>query len=313
MTADTIAVQDVIIDTDIGTDIDDAYALLLAFASPEINICGLTLVHADLDTRARIAFKELELAGRTDIPIIPGESLPMNRKRPIYWPGHEGRGLDFATVESKVSTMDLGVSAAEFIAASAAGKPGKVVLIPIGPLTNVAMAIRDHPREMAQLKGIVCMGSTFNGYGRENAGIEHNIRLDPEAADIVLSSGIPLMLVGLNVTTQTSLTKAVVDEMADKGTPLAEFMAHMTRDWLGVVGRTVTNMHDPLAIAAAFRPDIVTTVPVTVEVSLEDAGSITYFEAGDDSPVRICTDVDVDQFHELFYSRILSKAGERHG
>lgn len=312
MTAESIAVQDVIIDTDIGTDIDDAYALLLALASPELNIRGITLVHADLETRARIALRELKLAGRTDIPIVFGESHPVNHRRPLYWPGHEGRGLDFSDVEPQVSSAKAGIHAAEFIARAAAEQPGELVLIPIGPLTNVAMAIRAYPREMAQLRGIVCMGSTFNGYGRENAGVEHNIRLDPEAADIVFSSGIPLVLVGLNVTTQTSLTADLVDEMAAKDTPLAKFMADMTRDWFRVLDRTVTNMHDPLAVAVAYRPDLVTTVPVRAEVSLDNAGSVAYFEAGEDAPVRICTGVNVDGFHDLFYSRILAKAGEHH-
>ncbi len=310
MEADAHAAQDVIIDTDIGTDIDDAYALLLALASPELNIKGLTLVHADLQTRARIALKELQLAGRPDIPIVLGESLPVNPERPLCWPGHEGRGLDFSEVEDQVSAMRPGL-AAEFIARSAMEKPGELVLIPIGPLTNVGRAIQQFPREMAQLKGIVCMGSTFNGFGRENAGGEHNIHLDPEAADIVLRSGIPLVLVGLNVTTRTSLAKAVVDQLAAAGTPLGEFMAHMTYDWFRVLNREVTNMHDPLAVAVSYRSDMVTTVPVRAEVSMDNPGSIAYFEAGQDSPVRICTSVNVDAFHDLFYTRIIGKANQR--
>ena len=302
-------VHDVIIDTDIGTDIDDAYALLLALSSPELKLRGITLVHADIETRARIALKLLKLAGRLDIPVIPGESQPMNSERPLYWGGHEGRGLDFSDVESEVAALKTAVSAPEFIARTASENPGRIVLIPIGPLTNVGIAIRDYPREMGRLKGIVCMGSTFQGFGPENAGIEHNIKLDPEAAQIVLGSGIPLLLVGLNVTLQTSLTEERVNEMAAKRTPLAEYMAHMTRDWFGVVGRKATCMHDPLAVAASFAPDMVTTIPVTAEVSLDNAGSVAYFEADESSPVRICTDVAVDRFHAVFYSRVTSTCG----
>lgn len=299
-----LVTQDAIIDTDIGTDIDDAYALLLALSSPELKLRGITLVHADIETRAKIALKLLRLAGRLDIPVVPGESHPINSERPLYWGGHEGRGLDFSDVESEVAALKTGVSAPEFIARTASENPGRIVLIPIGPLTNVGIAIRDYPREMAQLKGIVCMGSTFQGFGLENAGIEHNIKLDPEAAQIVLGSGIPLLLVGLNVTLQTSLTEARVNELAEKRTPLAEYIGHMTRDWFGVVGRKATCMHDPLAVAASFAPDMVTTIPVRAGVSLNDAGSVAYFEADESSPVRICTDVAVDRFHEVFYSRI---------
>lgn len=299
-----LVTQDVIIDTDIGTDIDDAYAVLLALGSPELRIRGITLVHADIETRARIALKLLKLAGRSDIPVLPGESKPMNPDRPLYWGGHEGRGLDFADVESEVASLKMRETAVEFIARTVSESPGEVVLIPIGPLTNIGIAIRDFPKEMGRVKGIVCMGSTFQGFGRENAGVEHNIKLDPEAAKIVLESGIPILLVGLNVTLQTWLTEARVNQLAETGTPLAQYVAFMTRDWYGVVGRTATCMHDPLAVAAAYRPDLVESVHARAEVDLENAGSIAYFEADESSPVRICTSVDVEAFHELFYSRI---------
>ena len=304
-----LVTQDAILDTDIGTDIDDAYALLLALASPELNLRGVTLVHADVATRAQIAVKLLKLAGRSDIPVLLGECIPMNDNRPLCWGGHEGRGLDFSDVEPEVASLGDRETAVEFIARTVSESPGEVVLIPIGPLTNVGIAIRDYPTEMSRLKGIVCMGSTFQGFGAENAGIEHNIKLDPEAAKIVLGSGIPILLVGLNVTLQTSLTEARVHDLAEKGTPLAEYIAHMTRDWFEVVGRTTTCMHDPLAVAVSYQPDLVETVHARAEVDPETAGSITYSEAGTDSPIRICSRLDVDAFHDLFYSRIVSRAG----
>ena len=155
------------------------------------------------------------------------------------------------------------------------------------------------------------MGSTFNGYGPENAGVEHNIKVDPEAAEIVLSTGIPVLLVGLNVTLQTALSRARVAEMAEAKTPLARLMGHMSEDWFGVVNRDTTCMHDPLAVAASFEPALVTTVPVTAEVSRERPGSVTYFEPERQSPIRICTSVDASRFHELFYSRLLRKVTER--
>ena len=292
--------QRVIIDTDIGTDIDDAYALLLAVSSPELDVRGVTLVHGDLRTRAGIALRLLKLAGRDDIPVIPGESKPMNPERPIYWPGHEGRGLDFTDLK-----IPEGKSAVEFIV-NQAGED--TILIPIGPMTNVGLAIRDHPREMARYKGIVAMASTFNGFGPENGGGEHNIALDPEAAEIVLDSGIPILLAGLNVTLQTSLTRGMVEEISAAGTPLARFMSLMTGEWFSVVGRDTTAMHDPLAVAITFDPDLVETCPVRAEVDKAQAGRIAY-EADQDSPVRICTSLDAGRFQKLFFSRILEAVG----
>ena len=293
--------QRVIIDTDIGTDIDDAYAVLLALASPELDVRGITLVHGNLYIRAGIALKLLKLAGRSDIPVIWGNSLPMNPERPIYWPGHEGHGLDFSDVESPAGDQ----SAAEFIASQA---NEETILVPIGPMTNVGIAVRDNPNEMARYKGIVAMASTFNGFGPENAGGEHNIALDPEAAEIVLNSGIPILLVGLNVTLQTSLTSGMVERMSAARTPLAQLMSLMTREWFSVVGRDTTAMHDPLAVAVTFEPDLVETVPVKATVDKAQAGRIAY-EAGEASPVRICASLDADGFQKLFFSRILEAVG----
>ena len=293
--------QRVIIDTDIGTDIDDAYALLLAISSPELDVRGVPLVHGDLRTRAEIALKLLKLAGREDVPVIWGESRPMNPDRPICWPGHESRGIDLSDVEVSVHPE----SAVEFLVNHA---HPDTVLIPIGPMTNVGLAIRKHPSEMSRYKGIVAMASTFNGFGPQNAGVEHNIALDPEAAEIVLNSGIPTLLAGLNVTLQTSLTRRMVEEMSAAGTPLARFMSAMTTDWFSVVGRDTTNMHDPLAVAATFAPDLVETVPVRAEVDVTRAGLIAYYES-EDSPVRICTSVDVGRFQKLFFSRVLEAVG----
>ena len=293
--------QNVILDTDIGTDIDDAYAVLLAVSSSELNVQGVTLVYGDVGVRRRIALKLLKLAGRPDIPVVEGEEYPLNRERPIYWGGHEGRGIESSDIED-IPRLD--VSAPEFMATAAAEQPGELLLITIGPLTNAAIAIQNHPREMARLQGIVAMASTFAGFGPEKAGVEHNVKCDPEAADIVLGSGIPVLLVGLNVTLQTALTRSHVERIAGGGTPLAGLMAHMTEDWIRVTNRDSTPMNDGLAVAASFQPAIMSTATVRPEVSKEVAGAITYYEAGPESPIRICTSMDVGRFDELFFPRI---------
>jgi len=307
------ATQDVIVDTDIGTDIDDAYAVLLAISSPELNLKGITVVHGDIETRARIALKLLKLAGRADVPVLLGERYPVNRERPIYWAGHEGRGIDFSDIEPALQLSRSDILAPEFIARTAAERPGELLLVTIGPLTNVGVAFRDYPRDTAHLKGIVAMASTFNGFGPESAGVEHNVVLDPEAAEIVLNSGIPILLVGLNVTRQTALARSHLAQIASARTPLADFMAHMTEDWLAVVNRDSTAMHDPLAVAASFEPAVVATVPVKAEVSRETAGLVTYSEPRGESPIRIAASTDLDRFNELFFSRILGAVEQQQG
>lgn len=292
---------DIILDTDIGTDVDDAYALLLALVSPELRLRGVTVVHGDLDVRSLIAAKILSLSGRTDIPLVRGESAPMNRERPAFWAGHEGRGIDFSDVASFPISDE---HAADFIARVASESPGKVVLVTVGPMTNAGVLVRDRPREASMLRGIVSMASTFNGYGTDCAAKEHNASLDPEAMEFVLQSGIPTTIVGLNVTLQTSLARAHIERMLSAETDLASLMAYMTEDWLRVIGRDETCMHDPLAVATVFDPSLVTTIPVKADF-LDGGTRVAYHEADENHPVRICTSVDADKFHEGFHPRIL--------
>lgn len=292
--------MDVLIDTDIGTDVDDAYAILLALASPELNVRGITLVHAHIDVRAKIAMKLLKLTGRTDVPVALGERTPLRSERPVFWMGHEGKGLDLADAEQM---QPLPEHAVTFIARLASENPGKLTLITIGPMTNAGMLVRDHPREAACLRGIVSMASTFLGFGRENSGREHNAAVDPEAVDLVLRSGIPILLVGLNVTQQTWLTLDNLAQISSCRNELSSFMCDMTREWFKVVGKDAVNMHDPLAIATAFDPELVKTIPVSAEVDLTSE-KIAYHDAGMQSNVSICAEVDSNRFHKLFFERI---------
>ena len=296
---------DIILDTDIGTDVDDAYALLFALASPELNLRGITLVHHDVQARWLITAKMLQLAGRTDIPVALGENLPMNRERRTYWDGYEGKGIDYSDTGG---ISPVGEHASEYIARMAAENPGKITLCPIGPLTNVGILLRDFPNEAAKLKGLVVMGSTFEGYGPEHAAREHNAGSDPEAMKLLCESGLPILIVGFNVTRQTSLTDEHLARIASAGTPMSELMVHMTRGWLRVCNRAQTSMHDPLALAAAFRPEIVGTVPVSAEVSLGSPEVVTY-RHDPDSNIRICDTVDVPRFEELFLERIYGAVG----
>lgn len=301
---------DVVIDTDIGTDVDDAYAVLLAFSSPELNVRGLTIVHGDVGLRAKIAAKLLKLAGRADITLALGERSPMRPDRPITWLGHEGRGLDFSDVEDLTPAKEHG---AGFIARTADEHAGGVTLITIGPLTNAGVLVRDFPREASKLRGIVAMASTFNGFGSESAGREHNASVDPEAMELVFQSGVPTLIVGLNVTLQTALNRSHLAQIGASGTSLSRLMVYMTEEWLRVIDRDVAYMHDPLAVAASFDAAVVTTIPVTPEVSKERAGFVAYHEAGTESPVRICTAVDTARFDQLFYSRILRAVANERG
>ena len=301
---------DVIIDTDIGTDVDDAYALLFSLSSPELRVRGVTLVHGNLDTRSKITFKILKLLRRLDVPVAKGWENPLNDARSVCWSGHEGVGIDFSDI---TDCSTLSEDAANFIARVAEENSGKLVLITIGPMTNAAVAIQRFPDLKRHLKGIVAMASVFNGFGRDRAGVEHNIAVDPEAAKVVLESGIPLYLVGLNVTLKTSLTREHLEKIRSADTNLSRLFAHMTEQWLAVCKREYAIMHDPLAVAAAFDQNVVRFIPVRPDVSLDTAGIVSYYPGDDDSRVMIADRVNVEQFNLVFFPRIMSAICHKKG
>lgn len=284
-----------ILDTDIGTDVDDAWALALCLGSSDIDLLGVTLVYADLETRAKVALKMLKLAGRTDVPVYRGISEPSTQGLTLYWPGHEGTDTDFSDIEG-LSARD---GAVDFILETVRRHPGEVVVAPIGPLTNIAAAIQRDPETMRKVKRFAIMGSTYSGEGREHAGIEHNIHSDPSAAKIVYESGIPATSVGLNVTGNVVIRR---DDLAPiKQTAFGAYLAAMTEQLYGIWGRDHAYMHDPLAVATEIDPTLVTTRKMRADALGEGRIAFTSDENG---YLDVCVDVDAERFEKLLRSRV---------
>ena len=286
-----------ILDTDIGTDVDDAWALALCLAADEIDLLGVTLVHADLETRAKVALKMLKLAGRSDIPVYKGISDPLTEGIGRYWGGHEGTDTDF----SDIAGLSANDGAVDFIIDTVKNYPGEVVVAPIGPLTNIAAAIKRDPETMRGVKRFAIMGATYVGEGRENVAVEHNIRCDPAAAKLVLESGIPATVVGLNVTGKVVIRRD--DLKPIEHTPFGGYLAAMTEQYYGIAGRDYTFMHDPLAIATEIDRSVVTTRKMTADVL--DAGNVA-FSSDANGALDVCVDVNVEKFESLLRSRVRS-------
>jgi purine nucleosidase len=296
----------VLLDTDIGTDIDDAYALLLAATSPEISLLGVSTVNNDTVLRARIARKLLNLLGRTEVPVIAGFSNTISGISPPGWMGHEGEGLDLSGPSLHPNTIALNELYFQALRKSeAAGH--RLTIITIGALTNIAWLL-DQMRSVdtKRVERIIAMASTWNGYGEEAARCEHNGRCDPEAFDKVLQRGIPLTIVGLNVTQSTAMTDIQLGELEAIGGPLAVALSGMHRVWFDVVHKRSSPMHDALAVAAAFEPRLVTTIPVTGRTTGSD-GTVTYNRPASEqvTHTEIATDLDVRSFEGLFWNRTL--------
>jgi inosine-uridine nucleoside N-ribohydrolase len=274
----------VIIDTDPG--VDDALALLLAMRSPELKIEAITPVAGNVPLGLTLpnALRMVEIAGRTDIPVAAGAKTPLVRRLVTAAYAHGENGLGGAVFpEPKIKPVAQ--PAAELIRDIIRKYPGEVTLIPVGPLTNIATAL-DLDAELAgMVRGITLMGGSLSG-GNITPAAEFNIYVDPEAAHIVFQSGIPITMVGLDVTRKTSLTEEHVRTLETAQNPVSQAAAKIGRNALEhnrqmgfLVG---PNMHDSLAVASFLDPSLVTLKDYYVDV--ETTGELTAGETLGYSP-----------------------------
>lgn len=274
----------VIIDTDPG--VDDALALLLALRSPELKIEALTPVAGNVPLNLTLpnALRMVEIAGRADIPVAAGAKAPLFRRLVTATYAHGENGLGGAVFpEPKLKPVDL--PATQMIRQVVRKYPHEVTLITIGPMTNVAAALNAGPELASLVKGLVMMGGSLSG-GNITPAAEFNVYVDPEAAKIVFQSGIPITMVGLDVTRKTSLTdehQRVLQSSADPVSQAAAKIARNAIDHTRAQGFTVgPNMHDSLAIAAFLDPDILKWKDYYVDV--ETTGELTAGETLGYSP-----------------------------
>src|ERR1017187_3636386 len=274
----------VIIDTDPG--VDDALALLLAMRSPELKIEAITPVagNVPLDLTLPNALRMVEIAGRTDIPVAAGARTPLVRRLVTAAYAHGENGLGGA-VFPEPTTKPVATPAAEMIREIVRRYPGEVTLITIGPLTNVATALNSDPELAGLVRGLVMMGGSLSG-GNITPAAEFNVYVDPEAARIVFQSGIPVTMVGLDVTRKTSLTDEHVRVLEAAQNPVSQAAATIARNTLNrnhergfLAG---PNMHDSLAVAGFIDPSILQFQDYYVDV--ETAGELTAGETLGYSP-----------------------------
>ncbi len=256
-----------ILDTDIGTDVDDILALSLALTSPEISLEGITCVYGDVMLRARIVDKVLAAAGRQDIPVRLGAESPLLGLKKVYWPGHEGEGI--LSHEDPLPDFSL-ENAAAFIVRMVMDNPGQIALAAIGPLTNIALAIKLEPLLVKNIAGLWLMGGAIRSNNQLHLPYtEHNLGSDPEAAHIVFTSGAEIHQVPLDVTLQTSLNRADLETIRQNTSALAQIAAGQVERYPFFAGEGFTYTHDPLVIAAMIDPDLLTWELLHVDIELK--------------------------------------------
>jgi purine nucleosidase len=274
----------VILDTDPG--VDDAFALLLAMRSPELMIEGITAVAGNVPLELTLpnALRMVEIAERTDIPVAAGAKGPLVRRLVTAAYVHGENGLGGAAF-AEPAIKPVPQSAAEFIRSTIRRYPGEVTLITLGPLTNIATALKSDPELPPLVRAVVMMGGSLSG-GNITPAAEFNAYVDPEAARIVYQAGIPVTMVGLDVTRRTTLSEEHVRTLESAENAVSQAAAKIARKAIehhrerGFL--TGPNMHDSLAVAAFLDPSILKWQQYYVDV--ETSGELTAGETVGYSP-----------------------------
>lgn len=299
--------EKIIIDTDVGTNADDAIAISLAAKSPEIQIIGVTTVYGNVEVRARIAKEMLRLCSRDDVPVYSGIEHTLLRNREIFWTGIEDTACSPKSTNAPAKPPGHAV---DFIIQQIMEHPGEITLVTIGPLTNIAAALIREPDIASHVKRIVMMAGVTRlaSNGMYLTHVEHNIKCDPEAASVVFSCGAPITMVGLDVTRQAIFTQEDVSRMANCGTPLALKLTEAIQSYMDYMQRDYSYMCDPLAVATLLDSTLVKTkrMKVRIEYDHRPHTGQTVAELSDDGNVDVCLEVDKERFFALLYNRVFS-------
>jgi len=285
----------VIIDTDIGDDIDDAFALALALKSPELKILGVTTTFGNTEMRARLLDRYLQAVGRSDIPVFAG---PMTRTDNL---------MTQSAYAKRAPEKKFGDGAA-FILRQAREHPGEITLVGIGPLFTVEAAIQRDPPAFRKLKRVVIMGgSVYRGYGLDAQGKpkppepEWNILNDPAGLKALLASGVPVYMMPLD-STQVPLDAKDREAIFAHGSPLTDQLTLLYHQWMGgTPNHTPTpTLFDPVAVTYTFRPDLCPAKPMHLDV--DDKGLTT---PGNGAPnAQVCLESDEKGFLALLMERV---------
>ncbi len=312
----------IVLDTDMGSDVDDALCLALALASPDLDLVAVTHVTGDTRLRARISRRLLDLAGRHDVPVFAGESIPLNGGPGRFgWFGNEGLGILDGKIEPSIEeegAVDALIRLFEM------ERSDDLELVAVGPMTNIATALQRRPSLAARISHLTTMGGHLReiSYGGTvyATGIDYNLCSDPEASMIVLSSGIPTRLVTGDVTLQTWLTQSGLERIKAAGGTLRATLAAAVDAWTPIMndlfGRPVTApadanvafLHDPLALTAVFDESYCTFEVLPIEPAIE-AGVFRTIERRESTPrtheMRCAVAVDAPRFREFFIDRLM--------
>ena len=311
---ETSGAEKIIIDTDPGQD--DAVAILLALASPELELLGITAVagNVPLPLTSLNARKVCELAARPDVKVFAGAGRPLLRDLLTAEYVHGKTGLDGPDLPEPAMALQTAHAVDFLVETVMSHEPGTITLVPIGPLTNIAMAMIREPRFAGRLKRIVLMGGGFFEGGNTTPAAEFNIYVDPHAAARVFASGAPIVMMPLDVTHKALTTRARVERIRALGTrvgvataQMLDFFERFDEEKYGSDGGP---LHDPCTIAWLLKPElfsgrdchveIVTDSQPALGMTLVDWWRVT----GKPANAYVVRDIDADGFFDMLTERL---------
>ncbi|MCR6498202.1 nucleoside hydrolase [Shinella sp. CPCC 101442] len=290
---------------------DDAIALVMAHRSPAIELVGVTTTcgNAELERTTANAIRVLDFLGATNVPVAAGCARPL--VRPLVLGTADGpSGMDGSPYLPEPKRGPIAQHAVDFLAEKLAAADEPMTVVATGPLTNIGLLVLKHPEVLSKIKELIWMGGVFYRKSEIITPTEFNAFCDPESLKIVLESGVPITMVGLDVTMQVLIEAEQYEELGKIDTQLGNlvmdwlrFYEKLHRNSMGVGGA----MHDPLALALVIDPTLVRTRPVHIGVDLGGTyafgATVADFwkERGEPDNARIAYEVDADRFFKLMF------------
>lgn len=285
----------VILDTDLGDDIDDAWALAFVISHSDFDPVGITVTHGDTASRAKLACKMLYLAGREKIPVAMGRQTP-----------HHFKSYQFHWAEDFVAIRPQETSAAEFIVQNARRFPGEIALIAVGPLENVADALKMEPELGRLLSRVVLMSGCIYGTAEKPEPVpEYNVYASIADSQRVYAAGLPMTIVPLDSTTHVRLEEFEREQVRQHDSPLTNALETLYRLWLESPSSRMT-LHDQLAVAETAMPRTFFMKQVIEPLSVDDRG-FTRIDRDRGKPVSICLEPKRDEFMNFYISELTSQ------
>lgn len=296
---------------DVDTGIDDALGILLANSADGIELMGITTVsgNIDVDSATNNTLRVLTLIGKADeVNVYKGATKPLKRNARYATEVHGNSGMANQLLDLDIEYNHI-MDADDYMIKTIKENPNEITIVMTGPETNLAQALKKSPEIEPLIKEVIIMGGVVTGKGNESPVAEYNIAIDPEAADIVFNSSFKVYMVGLDVTKKALLTDAHIDRMSDDST-VKDFVRNVTKPYMdrfmidnGIHGCAI---HDPLAVAVAFRDDLIEFehryVAVETNSTYCDGMTICDFDNrwGKEPNVHIGLNVDAEKFLSMF-------------